>query len=87
MSTKLKKKRKKKTDTKKRGKKCSNYLLFIVIDRFGDQFTLESVNSNFKSWFKNQFSSTRRSNAQNLMSLIFTFGGKKCADYSLPVVD
>lgn len=28
----------------KKEEKCSNYLLFIVIDQLGDQFTLESVN-------------------------------------------
>lgn len=85
-----KKKEKEKTDEKKQTKnwkKSSNYLLFIVIDRFGDQSTLESVDRNCKSWFENRFSSTCRSNAQNLMSLISTSGRNATIFHFLPLTE
>lgn len=92
MSTELlkKKREKEKTDEKKQTKnwkKSSNYLLFIVIDRFGDQSTLESVDRNCKSWFENRFSSTCRSNAQNLMSLISTSGRNATIFHFLPLTE
>lgn len=86
----FKKKKKKKPMKKKQTKnwkKSSNYLLFIVIDRFGDQSTLESVDRNCKSWFENRFSSTCRSNAQNLMSLISTSGRNATIFHFLPLTE
>lgn len=86
----LKKKRKRKNWWKKTNKKLEKIFKLFVIYRHWSvrgSVTLESVDRNCKSWFENRFSSTCRSNAQNLMSLISTSGRNATIFHFLPLTE